>query len=580
MQATRIRSGVAASRLLGLGRWTTTTVPTFSTKFSGVKSDIRVIKRPKFQSRSFHTRQDIPIRPNLLTQYARLLLGFVPVLFFLSSLQNLEAESPDKLDVLERKIRLSEVKKHGPTSERPWVIRGVKVYDITDWIQGHPGGEVILRAAGGSVDPYWKIFGIHQKQEVYDILEIYLIGAVDPQDLKDGAVPSDNIEDPFEHDPKRDPKLHQHTSRPCNAETPGEALATFITPNNVFYVRNHMWVPSLPPNTHLTIELPDGEEVTYTLKDLKEKFEQHTITSTLQCSGNRRAHMTSSCGNTSGLQWQVGAIGTATWTGPYLRDILSHAGFPVSSPPPDAKHIQFLGHEAYGASIPVQKAISPNGDVIIAHSMNHQPIPKDHGYPLRVIVPGHVAARSVKWLKSIVISDEESTSQWQRRDYKCFGPNEVGSENWETAKSIQEMPVNSAVTSITPRKEGGFLVKGWAYSGGGREIVRVDVSTDDGKSWNQATLELPEANMGSKYWAWKQWQYNIDTPKGGSTQSTSTEKEKMILAVKATDEAYNTQPKDFQPIYNARGNLAIAWHRVPVEDAVSVAKKERGGWWR
>lgn len=77
------------------------------------------------------------------------------MLFFLSSAQDLEAESPaDSEDVLTRKIRLSEVKEHGPTSERPWVIRGEKVYDITDWIEGHPGGEVILRAAGGSVDPY------------------------------------------------------------------------------------------------------------------------------------------------------------------------------------------------------------------------------------------------------------------------------------------------------------------------------------------------------------------------------------------------------------------------------------------
>lgn len=405
---------------------------------------------------------------------------------------------------------------------------------------------------------------------------MYLIGVVDPQDLISGCVPSESIEDPFENDPKRDTKLHQHTSRPCNAETPGGELTTFITPNNIFYVRNHMWVPSPPPDSHLTIELPDGEEVTYSLQDLKEKFEQHTITSTLQCSGNRRSHMTSSCGNTSGLQWQVGAIGTATWTGPYLRDILSHAGFPITSPPADVKHIQFMGHEAYGASIPVQKALSPNGDVLLAHSMNHQPIPQDHGYPLRVIVPGHVAARSVKWLKSIVISDEESTSQWQRRDYKSFGPNEVGSENWEAAKSIQEMPVNSAVTSITPVKEGIFIVKGWAYSGGGREIVRVDVSTDDGKHWGQASLEIAEKEIGSKHWAWKQWQYTIDTSAAKGV-STATSKDKMVIAVKATDEAYNTQPEHFKPIYNARGNLAVAWHRVPIEDIASDAINKRTG---
>jgi sulfite oxidase len=428
---------------------------------------------------------------------------------------------------------------------------------------------------------------------------MYLIGTIDPQDLVSGSVPSDSIEDPFLHDPPRDPRLYQHTSRPYNAETPGSHLTSFITPNHIFYVRNHMWVPSPPLDAHLTVELPDGEEVTFSMEDLKTKFPQHTITSTLQCSGNRRSHMTTACTHTSGLQWKVGAIGTATWTGPFLRDVLAHTGFPVSQPPPDAKHVQFLGHEAYGASIPINKALSSSGDVILAHTMNSSPIPPDHGYPLRVVVPGHVAARSVKWLSKITISDEESTSQWQRRDYKSFGPNERGLEDWSRAKSIQEMPVNSAVTSITPRDAGGFVVKGWAYSGGGREIVRVDVSTNDGRTWDQANLidrepasslnpTSPEQKadgcphsaqgQGSKHWAWKQWTYTIpsfsisDAKNDSQNKETGSEgKAKMVLVVKATDEGYNTQPERFEPIYNVRGNLAVAWHRVPL----SVEKLEK-----
>ncbi|KAG9230018.1 Oxidoreductase, molybdopterin-binding domain-containing protein [Amylocarpus encephaloides] len=514
-----------------------------------------------------------------------LILGTIPlaILFNPFGQTTLEAEAPRKQSEEEgeesgnrglRTIRLEEVKGHGAGSGKPWVTRGTKVYDITDWVEGHPGGEVILRAAGGSVDPYyviWKIFSIHQKKDVYDILESYLIGIVDPRDLTNGAMPEESIEDPFSQDPSRDNALHTHSSRPCNAETPSCQLTTFITPNNIFYVRNHMWVPTPPAQAKLEIELSDGEEVSFSLRDLKEKFPQHTITSTLQCSGNRRSHMTDATTHTSGLQWTVGAIGTATWTGPLLRDVLEKSGMNISRPPSSAKHVQFTGHEAYGASVPIEKALNPYGDVILAHSMNNEPIPKDHGSPLRVIVPGHVAARSVKWLKKITVSDEESTSQWQRRDYKCFGPNESGKEDWGAAKSIQEMPVNSAVTSISEMEGKGTVVKGWAYSGGGREIVRVDVSVDDGKSWDQACIgcvnEDKDANgqPANKHWAWKQWHYTIPTPNGNKDGREKKDGTKRIIAVKATDEAYNTQPEHFDPIYNVRGNLAAAWHRVPFE---------------
>ncbi|TVY26654.1 putative sulfite oxidase, mitochondrial [Lachnellula hyalina] len=473
-------------------------------------------------------------------------------------------------DQPQRRIRLDEVKEHGPDSESPWVVRGQSVYDITDWVAGHPGGEVILRAAGGSVEPYWKIFSIHQKQEVYDILEQYRIGCVDERDLVDGQVPADSIIDPFIDDPRRDKKLVVLSARPCNAETPGDELRGFITPNRLFYVRNHMWVPTIEEEQYrLTIELDDGEEKTYTLMDLREKFPSVTITSTMQCSGNRRKHMTEKCGSTNGLQWSVGAIGNATWTGVRLRDVLVDAGFPIDAPPADAKHAQFTGLEAYGASVPLSKAIDAHGDVLLAYEMNGLGIPRDHGFPLRVIVPGHVAARSVKWLQKITISDEESLSQWQRRDYKSFGPNEGSKPDWSQARSIQEMPVTSAITSITTaplapkpkpqasseeKKDSDFVVvEGYAYSGGGREIIRVDISKDDGKTWDQAELVQAE-NRGSKVWCWKQWRYQIP----------AAEFRGCVLAVKATDEAYNTQPETHDSTYNVRGNLATAWHRVKV----------------
>jgi sulfite oxidase len=258
---------------------------------------------------------------------------------------------------------------------------------------------------------------------VYDILEQYLIGKIDPRDLNDGKLPSEAVEDPFSTDPARDESLIERSARPCNAETPASRLGAFITPNEVFYVRNHLWVPDIadPAAHNLKIELIDGEEVEYTLNDLRRKFKPCTITATLQCSGNRRAHMTRGSRQTNGLQWEMGAISTAEWTGVRLRDVLADAGVNVDDLPDTVKHAQFMGAEAYGASIPIEKAVDRRGDTILAYEMNGEPLPRDHGFPLRVVVPGHVAARSVKWLNKIVLSDEESTSQWQRRDYKCFG---------------------------------------------------------------------------------------------------------------------------------------------------------------
>jgi sulfite oxidase len=402
---------------------------------------------------------------------------------------------------------------------------------------------------------------------VYDILDQYLIGKLDSRDLVNGQVPSDEVDDPFANDPKRDSRLHFHTERPCNAETPCCDLATYITPNETFYVRNHLWVPNTDADSHrLTVELVDGTEKEYTIEDLKAKFPEVKVTATLQCSGNRRKHMTQESRSTNGLQWDVGAIGNAEWTGVRLRDVLADAGFPVNEVPEDTKHAQFVGAEAYGASIPIEKAVDKRGDVLLAYGMNGQPLPADHGFPLRVLVPGNVAARSVKWVNKIMISDEESTSQWQRRDYKCFGPNEGTNPDWDSARAIQEMPVQSAITSVQEisthsaedqklvrvygLEEEFIVVEGYAFSGGGRDIIRVDVSADDGRTWRQAEL-LPGVQKGSKSWAWTRWRFALPKRQAG-----------RWLVVKAVDESYNTQPDSYEPQYNFRGNLTTAWHRV------------------
>lgn len=526
--------------------------------------------------------------------------------------KNEETEETGAHESQARLIRLAEVKLHDRESDNPWVTRGDSVYDITEWVGAHPGGEVILRAAGGSIDPYWDIFTIHKRKDVYDILEQYFIGKVDPRDLVDGKMPTEAVEDPFVNDPPRDPRLRTLTARPCNAETPGAGLADFLTPNDMFYVRNHMWVPVVnEPEHHLTIELGDGEERTYSIEELKKRFKTYKVTVTLQCSGNRRKDMTDHAKQTNGLQWTVGAISSAEWEGVRLLDVLADAGLDTSSPPDDARHAQFMGLEAYGASIPMDKALDPRGDVLLVFKMNGQALPRDHGFPLRVIVPGNVAARSVKWLRKIVISEEESPSQWQRRDYKCFGPN-VRDPDWEQGTSIQEMPITSAITGISlsqvvpphdsvnaasemPKESNHaqhfpcppqLSVEGYAYSGGGRQIIRVDVSTDGGQTWAQAEL-LDDACRGSKAWSWKRWQYRVSIPplergekeidprsRDDGKSPGDTKNKKITVVAKATDEAYNTQPENYAGIYNQRGNLATAWHRVEFDTLVAGEEKK------
>lgn len=506
-----------------------------------------------------------------------------------------------------RQIRLAEVHKHGSDAEKCWVVKGTKVYDITDWIPNHPGGEVILRAVGGVIDPYWDIFSIHKKPEVYDILDQYYIGDVDPRDLVDGKVPQKSVDNPFKKDPERDPSLVVHAERPFNAETPVERLDSFITPNRFFYVRNHLWAPPLSEEEfQLTVEMPDGEEKSYSLSDLKKRFKQVEITAVLQCSGNRRKNMTDGARNTEGLQWDVGGLSNASWVGLRLRDLLADAGYDDSKAQDgedatEVKHLQFQGAEAYGASIPIEKAMDRRGDVILAHTMNGQPLPVDHGFPLRALVPGHVAARSVKWLRRITLSPDESQSQWQQNDYKCFGPNEGGSSSvdWSKAPAIQEFPVQSAIVALrsvtspgknaasAPEKHGNngnrgasstnsgdgtsrnkdllrvygleedaIELEGYAISGGGRKIVRVDVSADDGHSWTQAKL-LETPSKGSKAWSWTRWQIAIPKRLTGKH-----------FVVKAVDEANNTQPDAYEPFYNFKGNLTNSWHRVSASKAV------------
>uniref|UniRef100_A0AAF5CXV5 sulfite oxidase n=2 Tax=Strongyloides stercoralis TaxID=6248 RepID=A0AAF5CXV5_STRER len=481
--------------------------------------------------------------------------------------QNFDYNPPERDDLPSYKI--DEIKKHNKNAERIWVTFKYGVYDITDFVENHPGGDKILLAAGMSIEPFWAIYAQHKTAAVLEILESHRIGNVDKNDLKilNEKNKKTSQNDPYIKDPQRHPALIVNSMKPFNAETPPSLLVdNFITPNELFFVRNHMPVPEIDEKKHLlTIE---GESIkkpiSLKVEDLKKKYKKVSITSVIQCAGNRRADM-NKYEKVQGLMWEGTAISNAKWSGVRLRDLL----LDLSIDPNDKtiKHVHFEGADTdptgtpYGASIPFKKAMSE--ECIIAYSMNDEPIPPDHGYPLRAIVPGNVGARQVKWLKKIVLSKEESPSHWQQKDYRAFSPSvKIGDQpNFQSVPAIQEYPIQSAICVPAPgtkisKEDREFDVCGYAWSGGGKGIIRVEISIDGGKNWQSAELEQDPEQTVDEMYAWTLWKTTITIPEDS--------KDTLTIICKATDRQYNTQPETASGIWNVRGLLHNAWHRVEI----------------
>ncbi|KAM6038556.1 LOW QUALITY PROTEIN: sulfite oxidase, mitochondrial [Theristicus caerulescens] len=453
-----------------------------------------------------------------------------------------------------------EVGRHRSPRDRVWVTHGTEVFDVTDFVELHPGGaDKVLLAAGGALEPFWALYAVHNQPHVLELLREYKVGELSPEEAPPALAAA---QDPFAGDPPRHPGLRVNSQKPFNAEPPTELLAErFLTPNELFFTRNHLPVPAVDPGSYrLRVEGPGGRALSLSLAELRSRFPKHEVTATLQCAGNRRSEM-SRVRPVKGLAWDIGAISTARWGGARLRDVLLHAGFGEERE--GEWHVCFEGLDVdaggapYGASIPYGRALSPAADVLLAYEMNGEELPRDHGFPLRVVVPGVVGARSVKWLRRVAVSPAESPSHWQQNDYKGFSPGvDWDTVDYSTAPAIQELPVQSAITQ--PRSgaavpAGELTVKGYAWSGGGREVVRVDVSLDGGRTWRVARL-AGERPVPGRAWAWTLWELQAPVTPGG----------RLEIVCKAVDGSYNVQPDTVAPIWNLRGVLSNAWHRVHV----------------
>ncbi|XP_041672407.1 sulfite oxidase, mitochondrial [Cheilinus undulatus] len=511
---------------------------------------------------------------------AGLLAGTGAVLAY--GLHHHQAEQSDSVSVqtVEQTSALpvftqEEVHSHRTVEDGVWVTYKGGVYDITEFVAMHPGGEKILLAAGGALEPFWALYAVHNSEHVLEILSEYKVGELSAEDQKKQQTVKSS--DPYSSDPERHPAMRINSLKPFNAEPPPEILSdSYITPSAIFFKRNHLPVPQVDPESYqLQVEVEGQSEggLSLSLKDLKTKFQKHTITATLQCAGNRRSEM-NKVKQVKGLNWGIAAISNATWSGARLRDVLMAAGY-RSNMSQKMRHVQFEGLDkdvtgtTYGASIPLNKALSEEGDVLLAYEMNGEDLPADHGYPVRVIVPGTVGARNVKWLGKIIVSAEESSSHWQQNDYKGFSPGtDWDTVDFKSAPAIQELPIQSAITTpadgtVVDRSSEEVTVKGYAWSGGGREVVRVDVSVDGGKTWQVAQLRNSEKGQEpqpspppGRAWAWKLWEVTAPLP---------PEAQEIEIVCKAVDNSYNMQPDTVPPIWNLRGVLSNAWHRVKVK---------------
>jgi len=457
---------------------------------------------------------------------------------------------------------IEEIGKHDAVEKRIWVTFKNGVYDITDFIPLHPGAEKLMMAAGGSVEPFWRIYSVHLDNKViYGMLEKYRIGNLKEEDAASLRESLKDSNDPFANAPKRHPALLVNQAKPFNAETPLSIITdSFLTPADLFFVRSHLPIPDIKPEEY---ELEVGgvgcKDITLSLEDLK-KLPKHTIVSGLQCGGNRRLEMKTRK-NLKGLDWRGGAIGNAEWAGARLVDVLEAAGFSEEKFP-EARHVIFEGLDMepdgghFGASITIEKAADPRGDVLLAYEMNGEPLTRDHGYPVRVLAPGVIGARNVKWLGRIEVSEVESDSHWQKRDYKGFHPG-INWDNvedmWDKSQSIQDMPVTSSIASCKKDPEtGDLLLSGYAWSGGGRKILRVDLTPDGGKTWTQAHTLVQDTARHPRHWGWTLWEGRV--PGKGVEEVWS----------KAVDSNYNVQPETFENIWNLRGVLSNAYCRYKV----------------
>jgi DMSO/TMAO reductase YedYZ molybdopterin-dependent catalytic subunit len=353
-------------------------------------------------------------------------------------------------------------------------------------------------------------------------------------------------------------RLTVRVERPLDAETPVREFASWLTPNDRFFVRSHFGPPDADGTEadtwRLTVKGLVKDALILSLKDLRQ-FEEMSVTAVLQCSGNGRSRYRPQA---PGVQWDRGAVGNAQWTGVRLRDLLERAGLK-----PQGLHVQFQGADRpmlatvpkFIRSIPLAKALHP--DTLVAYAMNGRPLPLPHGAPLRVVTPGWMAESSIKWLNEISVRADESPGYFMQQAYRIPETSIRLSSGLPGSAMVpvERMPVKSLIAAPgngETVRSGPVTIQGVAWAGE-TTVAKVEVSFDGGQSWDAARL------LGEEHpHAWRQWQCIWKADRPGPAAIVS----------RATDALGEQQP--VMSPWNPGGFAWNGWDRV----SVTVAERE------
>jgi sulfite oxidase len=345
-----------------------------------------------------------------------------------------------------------------------------------------------------------------------------------------------------------------HSADPLNAEPTRAALdESDLTGADTFYVRNHGPVPDLSPGQwRLRVGGLVQRSLEFSFDELRNGFASHEVIAVLQCAGNRRAGLMAVRDISGEEPWGPGATGNARWAGARLADVLSAAGLASG-----AAHVAFEAPDVsglasppqrFGGSIPLGKALQ--GEVLLAWAMNGQPLPPVHGGPVRVVVPGYIGARSVKWIEQITVQDAPSCNYFQATGYRLL-PAQSDPSLAGPGDGISLGPVAVNADILAPQEgatvpTGPVQVAGYAVAGDDRRIARVDVSADGGRNWCQARLGDEPGP-----WAWRRWEATLDLPPGPAQ-----------VTARAWDSSANVQPESEASLWNPKGYANNAWARL------------------
>ncbi|MDB6032000.1 MAG: sulfite oxidase [Verrucomicrobiales bacterium] len=324
------------------------------------------------------------------------------------------------------------------------------------------------------------------------------------------------------------------SAEPLNLEMPFEKLGSFITPTGLFFVRMHHAIPKIDKSKwrlRVDGEVESAFEITF---DELIEIESKKVLALLECAGNTRSVLEP---KVAGVQWGLGAVGNAHWTGVPLSTLLERAGVKQTArevvlegadegPAEDVRGPR--GNVRFARSVPLAKA---REDVLLAYKMNDVDLPGEHGFPVRAIVPGWYGVASVKWLQRITVIDRPFYGYYQTMDY-AFWKRGNGQPELEALREMQikaeiAQPTDGEVLPVNSK----VRVHGAAWTGEG-EVTKVELSLDGGATWNETKLGETEPN------AWRLWEFDWRTP---------TTAGKRTLIARATDSSGRIQPARHDP---------------------------------